>query len=141
MVWPSRLGRSCSAIRSSLGELHTRCERLNIDHPEDSFSSNKPVSVTRTADRSLFEAVADIVERIYSQTHKPVPFATIEAEIGRYRRIVKPASLLLAAIYNPRVAAVDGNRYVPVGSSGTDKGASKNLDAILRDFEKRIERQ
>jgi hypothetical protein len=86
---------------------------------------------------TLFESVADIVERKYEETGRPVPFLVIVAEIGKVRPIVNPASLTYATTFNDRLQSVDGNCFVPrSGDEGAaEEPSPQELDRILRAFQ------
>jgi len=90
--------------------------------------------------KSLFDAVAEIVEKRYEATGKPVPLAVIEAEIGKYRRVVKFSSLTIAAYSNPRLRRVSKEAFVP-GSPGDrlqEEVSEDELDKALGEFEDRL---
>ncbi len=88
----------------------------------------------------LFDTVAQIVETLYASTGKPVSFKTVSAEIGRYRKIVNPSSLALAAYCNPRLSYT-GDAFFPSDASeqdSTDRDYSRDeLDKILSQFRSR----
>lgn len=87
----------------------------------------------------LFDAVTEIVVKRYEATGKPVPFAVIEAEIGKYRQIVKHSSLTIAAHCNPNLKRVLRDSFVPKtpGDEGEEAVAADELDRILQEFEGR----
>jgi hypothetical protein len=89
--------------------------------------------------KGLFEAVAEIVDKRYRETGRPVPMLVIEAEIGRYRSLVKPASLTIAAHCNPALQHTSKDSFVPRVPDAEDEVelAADELDRILQDFEKR----
>jgi RNA polymerase sigma factor (sigma-70 family) len=89
---------------------------------------------------SLMDTIAQIVEQRYQGTGKPVPFVVIQAEIGKYRKLVNPASLVLASYCNPRLQTVDGLCFLPrEEASDEQEVADSELDRILREFEKQAE--
>jgi hypothetical protein len=79
----------------------------------------------------LFDQVAEIVADSYEATGKPVPFATIAAEMGKRRSIVHPTSLNLAAHANPRVQRVSEDHFVP-RNAGEEEGNDIDLDQLDR---------
>lgn len=86
---------------------------------------------------TLFDRVRGIVERIYDATGRPVPFAVIAAEMGKYRRVVNPASLRIAGYCNKNLLRVGQDCFVPRGPEDRveDEISSEELDRILREFE------
>ncbi len=85
--------------------------------------------------KGLFDAVTDIVKDKYEQTdHKPVPFTVIAAEIGKYRQVVNPTSLVIAAQCNPDLQRVLKDSFVPRVPEQCSKEEMKleELDRILR---------
>lgn len=89
---------------------------------------------------TIFNAVAEIVRKKYSETGKPVQFTIIMAEIGKYRKTVHPASLQFAAHFNPRLQRVTQNAFIPkeVATCGECEITDDDLDRILKDFEETI---
>lgn len=87
--------------------------------------------------KSLYEAVAEIVQKKFNKTGKPVPFTVIAAEIGKYRKIVKPSSLVFAAHCNPKLQRVSKDSFVPKSTSDQDHEeiTLNELDKILKEFE------
>jgi hypothetical protein len=89
--------------------------------------------------KTLFEAIAEIVEKQYEATGTPVPFAVIAAEMGKLRRVVKPSSLAFATQCNPGLRRVSSDSFVP----GTPDDQAEEefaedeeeLDRILEEFE------
>jgi hypothetical protein len=90
--------------------------------------------------KGLSETVADIVEKQYEATGTPVPFTVIAAEIGKYRRLVKPSSLTLAAHLNPRLRRVSSASFVPRApdDEAEEEIAEDELDKILQEFEENV---
>lgn len=87
--------------------------------------------------KSLFEAVAEIVQQKFNKTGKPVPFTIIAAEISKYRKIVKPSSLVFAAHCNPRLQRVSQDSFIPKSSDQDHEEITLDeLDKILKEFEK-----
>ncbi|MFH1485957.1 MAG: sigma factor-like helix-turn-helix DNA-binding protein [Chloroflexota bacterium] len=64
--------------------------------------------------KGFFDAAAEIVQKMFKQTGKPVPFTVIENEMGKYRQIINPTSLTLAASRNPRLRRVSKDSFVPI---------------------------
>lgn len=87
----------------------------------------------------LFESVADIVSRKFQETEKPVHFSMISAEIGKYRQLVKPASLAFATFFNPRLRCVSKDLYVPaqLAAESTEEPTVDELDERLREWEQK----
>ena len=98
--------------------------------------------------KGYFDSVTAIVETRYKENCKPVTDQMIRAEIGKYRKLVNPNSLIIATTMNPAVRKVDGG-YVPYNASdyqvdglpGSSTSASlpgdksKQLDEILKNIE------
>ena len=87
---------------------------------------------------SLFDSVADIVERKYEETGRPVPYSVIVAEIGKVRPIVNASSLTFACHCNERLRRVEDNHFVPRGDDvgAPDEPSADELDRLLREFQK-----
>lgn len=88
--------------------------------------------------KSLFEAVTEIVEKKFKETGKPVPLTVIAAEIGKYRKVVKPSSLIFAAHCNPNLQRVSKDFFIPKGSDDQtqEEISLDELDKILQEFQK-----
>ncbi|MHA1632844.1 MAG: sigma factor-like helix-turn-helix DNA-binding protein [Candidatus Freyarchaeota archaeon] len=87
---------------------------------------------------TLFETVKQIVEEKYEETKQPVPLATIIAEIGKHRPIVKRSSLMIATNFNPDLERVAKNFFIPRKSKKMKQDEEislQDLDRILREFE------
>lgn len=89
-------------------------------------------------DKTLFDTVADIVLKAHKQTRKPVSFSMIEAEIGKYRAVVNPSSLSIAAYCNPKLEKAGKDSFIPkrrmrFSSEGLSR---KELDRLLEDFQR-----
>lgn len=86
--------------------------------------------------RSLFETVEDIVSGLYKSTGNPVPFASIVAEIGKYRQVVNPISVTIAAHCNPNLQRVLKDFFIPKdsGEPVSEEMSTDELDRILQDF-------
>jgi len=89
--------------------------------------------------KSLFDRVREIVGRIHEDTGKPVALSVIMAEIGRYRRLVNPNSVAIAAHCNPDLRRVYKDCFVPRGSNdqAQDEISAEELDRVLREFQER----
>ncbi|MBM3925505.1 MAG: hypothetical protein FJ320_05890 [SAR202 cluster bacterium] len=90
--------------------------------------------------KGLYETVADIVNEIYMDTEKPVSFATIVAEMGKYRKLVNQSSLVFAAHFNPQVKRVAKDAFVPKGLEDdvVSDMSEDELDNLLREFEDKV---
>jgi hypothetical protein len=90
----------------------------------------------------LFDAVSDIIQRKYAKTGKPVPFTVIAAEISRYRRVLKPASIVIAAYCNPKLENVYRDYFIPrYDSQEESQITAEKLDRILQEFERKFGEQ
>jgi hypothetical protein len=91
---------------------------------------------------TLMDTIAHIVEQRYESTGKPVPFVAIQAEIGKYRKLVNPASLVLGSYCNPRLETVGGICFLPREEASDEQEVADNeLDRILREFEKQSDKR
>jgi hypothetical protein len=86
--------------------------------------------------KTLFETVVEIVENIYEQTGKPVPFTNIMAEIGRYRKITNIHSLTIATHCNPNLRHISKNSFIPKAPDDQveNEVSAEQLDKILQEF-------
>lgn len=87
---------------------------------------------------TLFETVANIVLKKYEETKKPVPFNFIQAEMGKYRKLVNYTSIVFAAHLNEDIALVSKDNFVPSYVS-PEYAVSKQiqiaeLDKLLESF-------
>lgn len=88
--------------------------------------------------KTIFDTVTEIVEQRYVKTGKPVPFNVIVAEIGKYRKVIQPSSVVFASHCNPKLERVSGDCFVPKTDAEEEKDISKDeLDRILGEFERR----
>jgi len=89
--------------------------------------------------KSLFEAVAEVVQKRYAETRKPVPFTVITAEIAKYRKVVNRTSLIFAAHCNPSLRRISNDYFIPKGpgEQTQDEVSANELDKILQEFQKR----
>ncbi len=91
---------------------------------------------------TLFEVVAQIVQKKFDETGKPVAFQVITAEIGKYGQVVQLSSLVTATQYNLRLRRVFKDSFVPKDQAdeAQEEISADELDKILRQFEKRYNR-
>ena len=84
----------------------------------------------------LHKAVAEIVRDRYRETGQPVPLGVITTELGKYRRIVSPPNVPLAAGMNPELRRLYGDVFAPIDASDTirDESDADELDRVLREF-------
>ena len=86
---------------------------------------------------SIHDTVAKIVSEKYEATgQKPVPFAIIQAEVGRYRSTVNNSSLIFATHCNPRVTRL-GEGFAPIyaDDATTEEADIDQLHEILMKFQ------
>jgi len=85
---------------------------------------------------TLFNTVIEIVEQKYAETGTPVPYSVILAELGKYRRVINPSSVVFATYRNPRLTQIEGDYFIlkPIEEFETD-AAAEELDRILQEFE------
>jgi hypothetical protein len=87
---------------------------------------------------TLFKTIAEIVEQKYTETSKPVSSLVIQAEIGKYRKIVNPNSIIFATYFNPDLLRVNEDHFIPKPANESQVETSgEELDRILEEFEKR----
>ena len=88
---------------------------------------------------SIHDAVAEIVIQKYEATGNPVRLNVIQAEIGRYRKLVNPNSIMIAAYCNSRLTNVYNDYFVPKEADDVASEAdTDSLDQILKDFEEKM---
>lgn len=95
---------------------------------------------------TLFNTVAEIVKEQYSKNGKPVAINTIQAELGKYRKVVNLNSVILASYCNEQITNVykdyfipiEFSEKIPVANGDTD---SELLDRILRQFETQVNKE
>jgi hypothetical protein len=87
--------------------------------------------------KTLFKTIQEIVERFYRQTAEAVPLNLINAEIGKYRRVVRPSSVIIAAHCNRGLRHVGGQSFVPeyAHSGQREDLSADDLDRILDEFQ------
>lgn len=89
---------------------------------------------------TLFETVTQIVKERFQHTGKTVPLEVITSELGKYRRVVKPASIIIATGCNPALEQVSKNNFIP-RSCPTEPEyelTGVELDKILKEFEQEL---
>ena len=74
-------------------------------------------------DKSLYQAVFEIVNSRFNETAKPVPLNQIFKEIGNYRKIVNENSLYFACNFNPKLKVLKKGLFLPV---------FKNIEAMIK---------
>lgn len=86
---------------------------------------------------SLQKTVVNIAQKLYRDTHKPVRFEVIVAELGKHRKFVKHSSLQTAIKSNPGLERVSRELFVPKKSKRiyTKRISGDSLDKILQRFE------
>jgi len=86
---------------------------------------------------SLKETVRRIVEKKYKETHKPVSFEIIVAELGKYRKFVRKSSLNMTIKSNLGLERISNGLVVPRKFRVYAKrGSGDSLDKILQRFER-----
>jgi hypothetical protein len=87
----------------------------------------------------LFDIATEVVKERYKKTTQPVPFAVIVAEIGKRRRLVNSASLVIVTQCNPNLRRIGRDSFVPEEPSGKiqEEISAEELDRILGEFEKK----
>ena len=93
--------------------------------------------------KGLFDAVTEIVREKYEDNNQPVPFTVIVAEMGKRRRLVNSASLVIATQCNPNLRRIGKDSFVPKEPSEEilEKISAEELDRILREFEKKDDKR
>lgn len=86
----------------------------------------------------LFDIATQVVKERYKETTQAVPFTVIVAEIGKRRRLVNSASLVIATQCNPNLQRIGKDSFVPKEPSAEiqEEISAEELDRILREFEK-----
>ncbi len=88
--------------------------------------------------KTIFDTATEIVEQRYVKTGTPVPFNVIVAEIGKYRKVIQPSSVVFATYCNQKLERVSGDYFIPKTDGEEEKDISKDeLDRILEEFERR----
>jgi hypothetical protein len=86
----------------------------------------------------LFNTISEIVKKKYRELSSPVPYTVILAELGKYRKIVKPASIAIATQCNPDLIKVGKNSFIPKDESQDvyREQSLDELDKIFKAFKK-----
>jgi len=90
--------------------------------------------------KTIFETVTEIVKRKFEEMGIPVPVPVIISEMGKYRKIVHPASMVIAIHFNPRLKKVSKDTFIPAEPNDhtQEKISINDLDRILKEFEEHI---
>jgi len=90
--------------------------------------------------KSLFETVTEIVRRKFEETGVPVPAPVIISEMGKYRKIVHPTSMVIAIHSNPRLKKVSNDTFIPLEPNDhvQEEISINDLDKRLKEFEQHI---
>ena len=80
--------------------------------------------------KDLFDSAADIVEKIYSESKRPVLDEAVIDALSKIRREVHPNSVKMALSFSERLESVGGGRYVPISALTNDfaSNSSPNYD-------------
>lgn len=87
---------------------------------------------------SIHDAIAEIVKQKYEATGNPVRLNVIQTEIGKYRRFVRPNSIIIAAYCNSKLHNVYDDYFVPKDTYVESEADDSKLDQILKEFEQRM---
>jgi len=92
---------------------------------------------------TLFDAATGIVQEKFRETAQPVPFTIIIAEMGKRRRLVNSASLVVATQCNPNLRRIGKDSFLPKEPSDEiqEEISAEELDRILREFEKKDDKR
>lgn len=90
--------------------------------------------------QSLFTTTAEIVKNIYLRDKRQVTFSAVSLEMGKYRKIVNPNSLLFAVNFNPEIEHLQNNTYIPKikRADNINNDSSDKLDRVFRSFEQNV---
>jgi len=88
-------------------------------------------------DKTLFETIEEIVIKVYTKTRRPVHVSVINAELGKYRRIVNPVSVAHVLGYSNNLKKVGTDLYLPTSKKKIKKSIDSfsDLDKILSKFQ------
>jgi len=88
---------------------------------------------------NLMDTIAQIVVDRYWDTGRPVPLIVIQAEIGRHRRVVNSASIMVGSYCNPRLRHVGDSCFLPRDEAdmGAEEVSDDELDRVLREFQRK----
>ena len=79
-------------------------------------------------DMGLHESVAEIVERVHSETRQPVTDDVVMTELSKERRELSLSSVKMALSLNNRLEAVGLGRYLPVATIPEETGGSPRAE-------------
>ena len=90
----------------------------------------------------LYDAIENIVNRLYKKTGKPVSYNLIQAEISKERNVINPQSVFMTANMNENLKKLPNNLFVPLDEKDNSEVVSeKELDKILSSFrEKQVKK-
>lgn len=90
----------------------------------------------KQAEKSLLDIIYEIVEQKHKETGKPVSYNVIQAEIGKYRKLINPNSFSMSVYLNPKIKKVDKNSFIPKDKVKDEEDSNKgnHLNEILKDF-------
>jgi hypothetical protein len=98
-------------------------EEWGYEHPKD----------------TLMNTIVNIVQDQYTLTGKPVPFIVIQAEIGKYRKLINKESIVMATFLNSGLKHIGNWCFIPEEQASEEiefcDTISDELDQILREFE------
>jgi len=88
---------------------------------------------------SLMDTIAQIVADRYRDTGRPVPLIVIQAEIGRHRRVVSSASIMVGSYCNPGLRHVGDSCFLPRDEADTEaeEVSDDELDRVLTEFQRK----
>jgi len=89
---------------------------------------------------SLFDTIYEIVKKKHDELGMPIPFSVITAELGRYRKMVKPSSITLATYFNPKLSRSGKDSFTPklMDEEKIEERGLEELDKIFKDFQEKI---
>ena len=76
----------------------------------------------------IFEAVAAIVNRKFSETRRPVATGDVFVELSKERRELHASSVNMALSFNDKLESVGSGMYVPVGCGRQREASDKQYD-------------
>jgi hypothetical protein len=84
---------------------------------------------------SIFDTVEKIVRDKYQETGEPVPFIIIQSEIGKYRKLINPNSVILATQCNPTLQSINEDHFIPVQRDSEGEANEDTVDQVLEKFD------
>jgi hypothetical protein len=87
---------------------------------------------------TLFDTVNTIVRKKYEETNQPVPFLTVQAEIGKYRKVINRNSLIIATFLNSDIGIIGKDKLIPKYAASEETintDEAEKLNNILENFE------